>query len=147
MRPAVRRFAVAAAFAAPLLARAQHSHGGGGGMDLSPRHEKHERPPAPAVPRGILPPGSARQIEVLVVSYGFSPTEIRADQGEEVVLTLRRSDDVHCGHGLAIPARQIFLELPVGETVPVTLRLDRAETIEVACVNEDVKASIVVAPR
>ena len=32
-------------------------------------------------------------------------------------------------------------------TVPVTLKLDRVETIELRCANEDARASIVVAPR
>lgn len=147
MRLPVRLFAIAAASAVPLVARAQHSHGGGGGMDLSPRREKHERPPPPAVPRGVLPSGSPRQVEVVVVSYGFSPKQIRAEQGEQVVLTIRRSDDSHCNRGLAIPSRQVLVQLPLGETVPVTLKLDRAETIEVVCANEDVQASIIVAPR
>ncbi len=138
--------AVAAAIAVPWAAGAQHSHGGGG-TEIPPRPARQERPSAPERQRGVLPAGSARQVEVLVVSYGFSPQEIRADEGEQVVLAIRRSTDTHCKEGVAIPARQVFVQLPVGETVPVTLKLDRAETLEVGCVNEDVRASIVVAPR
>lgn len=137
---------VAAATSVPGVAAAQHSHGGGG-MGPSPRNEIRERPAPPALPRGILPAGSARRIEVLVLDYGFSPKEIRADEGEEVILTVRRSDEAVCKGGLAIPAKQVLVQLPIGETVPVTLKLDRAETIEVRCANEDTKGAIVVAPR
>ncbi len=145
MKPAPSLLAIAVALTAPALARAQQSHGGGGGMP--PRHENHERPPPPAEPRGILALGTPRQVEVLVVSYGFSPREIHADQGEQIVLTVRRSDDAHCKSGLAIPARKVLVQLPVGETVPVTLKLDRPETIDLVCANEDTQAAIVVAPR
>lgn len=147
MRDLVRVVVTAVAFAAPAAAMAQHSHGGGdmGSMPM-PRHSEHDSS-KPVSPAGVLPLGSARQIEVLVVSYGFSPSEITADQGEEVILYLRRSDDVHCKDGLEIPARKIVVQLPVGETVPVPLKLERAETLDVACRNEDVRASIVVKPR
>lgn len=146
MRFPIKSFVVAAALGSPWFGEAQHSHGGGGGMDL-PRREKHVHAPPPALPRGILPPGSPREIEVLVVSYGFSPNEIPATQGEEVVLSVRRSDESRCKHGFAIPAKQILVQLPMDETVPITLKLDRAETIGVTCTNEDVQASIIVAPR
>ncbi len=136
--------ATAIAVALPSLAGAQHSHGGG--MEPPPRREKQEHASPPAVPRGLRPPGSAREIEILVVSYGFSPTEIRAEQGEEVVLRVRRSTDAHCTGGLAIAARQVLVQLPLDETIPVTLKLDRPEPIELRCANEDVRASIAVAP-
>jgi len=138
-------FAAAVAVGVPMLARAQHSHGAGG-MDLPQRREKHDPSPA-AAPRGILPPGSPRQVEVLVVAYGFSPKEIKAAQGEQIVLSVRRSDPSHCNAGLAIPTRQVLVQLPVGETIPVTLKLDRAETIDLVCANEDARASIIVAPK
>ncbi len=130
----------------PALALAQHSHGGGR-PDSPPTLQKHEHPSPPAAPRGLRPPGSAREIEVLVVSYGFSPSEIRADQGEEIVLRIRRSAESRCTSGLTIPERHVDVQLPLNETVPVTLRLDRAETIELQCAKEDVRASIVVTPR
>jgi len=138
-------FFSAAVAVLPALTLAQHSHGGGGWSDPPSARQKHEHP-SPA-PRGLRPPGSAREIEVLVVSYGFSPSEIRADQGEEIVLRVRRSAESLCTSGLTIPERHLEVQLPLDETVPVTLKLDRAETIELQCANEDVRASIVVAPR
>jgi hypothetical protein len=140
-------FATAIAVALPALAVAQHSHGGGGWSDPSPTRQKHEDPSPPSAPRGLRPPGSGRQIEVLVVSHGFSPTEIPADQGEEIVLLVRRSAESRCTSGLTIPERHLDVQLPLDETVPVTLKLDRAETIELQCAKEDFRASIVVAPR
>lgn len=139
-------FAIAAAVMLPVLSQAQHSHGGGG-TDVPPRRAERERPSPPAAQRGLLPPGSPRQVEVLVLSYGFSPTSIRAEAGEEIVLLVKRIDDPPCAKGLAIPAKELLVELPLNETVPVTLKLERAETIELACANEDVRASIVVGPR
>ncbi len=147
MRPSVPVLALVAALGAPRGAWAQHSPAGGDTNDPMPRHAGQKSPAAPAPQRGVLPIGAARQIEVLVLSYGFSPAEIHAEQGEAVVLYLRRSDDVHCKDGLEIPARKVVVQLPVDETVPVPLKLDRAETLVVACRNEDVQASIVVAPR
>lgn len=137
-----------AAIVIPSASRAQHSHSGGGGMDMPPtRREKH-RAPEPERQRGVLPPGSPRQVQILVVSFGFSPKEIPADQGEEIVLAIRRSSEEHCKAGLEIPSRKVHVQLPIGETIPVTLKLDRAETISVACAGEDgMQAEIVVSAR
>lgn len=137
--------AAAVVILAPSLVRAQHSHGGG--MDVPPRQERRPAQ-APERQAGVLPPGSARQIQVLVVSFGFSPKEIPVEQGEEVVLAVRRSNPSHCAQGLAIQSREIVVELPLDQTVPVSLRLDRAERIAIGCVGEDdVQATIVVAAR
>lgn len=139
--------AATAVLVTPGVGLAQHSHGGGG-MEMPPRQEKPVARP-PERQAGVLPPGSPRQVQVLVVYFGFSPKKIPADQGEEIVLAVRRSDPAHCKEGLAIPSRNLRVELPLDETVPVTLRLDRAETIALACVDEgdDFRAAIVVAPR
>jgi hypothetical protein len=84
MRLHSRTLAIAAAVVLPVLGQAQHSHGGG--MDLPPRRAEPEHASPPATPRGLLPPGGPRQVEVLVVSYGFSPPSIRAQRGEEIML-------------------------------------------------------------
>jgi hypothetical protein len=138
---------ITAALVIPSVGQAQHSHGGGG-MDMPPRQEKGALP-VEERQRGVLLPGSPRQVEVLVLSWGFSPREIRADQGEQVVLAVRRSsDDSHCKAGLTISAKHVHVQLPVGETIPVTLRLEQAETFAIGCEGEeDVQASVVVAPR
>jgi hypothetical protein len=151
MKPAKLSLLIATVAALPALALAQHSHGGGGGggghTEQPTEHEKHQRP-APAAPApGLRPLGSARPIEVLVVYYGFSPAEIRADQGEEIELGLRRSAEALCVNGLTIPGRQEAVRLPLGETIPVTLKLDRAETLWLQCKDEKTKVAIVVAPR
>ena len=138
--------AIAAAVVLPVLGEAQHSHGGSG-MDLPPRRAEPEHAAPSDTARGLLPLGSPRQVEVLVLSYGFSPTSIRAQQGEEIVLLVRRVDESPCAKGIVIPARQVAVDLPLNEVVPVALELDRTETIDVHCANEDVKASIVVEPR
>lgn len=144
MRLRCRPIVLAAALAVPILARPQHSHGSG--TDLPPRRSAPDSPSPPAKPRGLLPPGSPRQIEVLVLSWGFSPISIHAEPGEEIVLLVQRIDESPCAGGLAIPSRQLLVELPRGDTVPVALKLDRAETIDVRCANEETRASIVVAP-
>jgi hypothetical protein len=151
MKPPKLAFLTAVVAALPALALAQHSHGGGGGGHTTQpaAREKHQHSPspAPAPAPGLRPPGSARVLEVLVVYYGFSPAEIRADQGEEVELRLRRSAEELCAGGLAIPGRQEIVQLPLGETIPVTLKLDRAETLWLQCKDEKTKVAIVVAPR
>jgi heme/copper-type cytochrome/quinol oxidase subunit 2 len=145
MKAATFALAVAIAAAIPTLAPAQHDHGGGG-MDRQPPREKRKEA-SPVDPPGLLPMGSARPIEVLVVYYGFSPSVVRADQGEEIQLRLRRSADVLCTKGLTIPGREGLVQLPPGETVPVTLKLDRAGTFTLQCKDEATHASIIVAPR
>ncbi len=125
-----------------VIAEAQHSHGGGGGMDQMPRPERRKDSPT-KLPPGLLPAGSPRPIEVLVLDHGFSPEEIRADVGETVTLLVRRGDPV-CLNGLSIPKRKLNLDLPIGETVPVTLELKQAERIELRCANEDAAAVIIV---
>jgi hypothetical protein len=146
MRVHPRTLAIAIAVVLPVLGEAQHSHGGGG-MDVPPRRARPEHASPPDTAPGLLPPGSPRQVDVLVLSYGFSPTSIRAQQGEEIVLLLRRVDESPCAKGVVIPAKQVAVDLPLNEAVLVTLKLDRTETIDVQCANEDVKASIVVEPR
>lgn len=96
-------FAAAFAPALPVVAEAQHSHGGS----------------------------------------GRTPKEIRADVGETVTLQVRRSGPV-CLSGLTIPKRKLNLDLPLDETVPVTLELKQAELIELQCTNEDAAAVIIV---
>ncbi len=81
------------------------------------------------------------------MSEGFSPTSIPAETGEEVVLLVKRIDEPPCAKGLAIAAKQLLVELPLNETVPVTLKLDGAEPIELRCANTDMRAPIVIAPR
>lgn len=146
MRVQSRTLAIAITVVLPVLGEAQHSHAGGG-MDLPPRRAKPEHAAPSDTARGLLPPGSPRQVDVLVLSYGFSPTSIRAQEGEEIVLLLRRVDESPCAKGVVIPAKQVAVDLPLNEAVLVTLKLDRTETIDVQCANEDVKASIVVEPR
>lgn len=146
MRVRSSMLVAAIAVVLPVLAEAQHSHGGGG-VDLPPRRARPERATAPATARGLLPLGSPRQVEVLVLSHGFSPSSIRAKQGEELVLLVRRIDASPCAKGLVIPAKHVAVDLPLDAPVSVALELDRPETIDVQCANEDVKASIVVEPR
>lgn len=132
----------------PAAAFAQHAgHGGGGGSAGVESPRKRASDEHPTLPAGLLPLGSPRAIEVLVVYYGFSPAEIRAEQGEEVVLRVRRSDDAHCREGLSIPSREMVVQLPLGENVTISLKLERAETIALTCAGDDSHASIVVAPR
>lgn len=69
------------------------------------------------------------------------------NQGEEVEFRLRRSAEELCVSGLTIPGRQEAVRLPLGETIPVTLKLDRAETLWLQCKDEKTKVAIVVAPR
>lgn len=146
MRHPSRVSAIAAALVLPVLANAQHSHGGS--MEMPRRHETdHASPPPAPPPRGILPDGSPRQIEVLILSYGFSPASIHADAGEEVVLLVRRIDDSGCPAGLVVPGRPLAIALPVGETVPVTLELDRPETVVLRCASTEMQTSIVVERR
>ena len=142
-------FAIAVVAALPAVAAAQHSHGGGGGghTEQPTEHEKHRRSAPPVPAPGLRPLGSARTIEVLVVYYGLSPAEIRVAQGEEIELRLRRSAAELCTGGLTIPGREEAVQLPLGETIPVTLKLDRPETLWLQCKDEKTKAAIVVAPR
>lgn len=126
----------------PAAAEAQHSHGARDAMNQSPGSVREKESP-PKLPAGLLPLGSPRPIEVLVLEYGFSPSEIRADVGETVTLMVRRADPV-CADGLSIPKRQLNLELPLGVTIPVTLEPSRPERIELRCPNEGATAVIVV---
>jgi hypothetical protein len=126
----------------PVFAEAQHSHGGMSGMD-QPQRQERKQEPAPKPTPGLLPVGSTRGIEVLVLSYGFSPAEIRADVGETVTLLVRREDPV-CANGLEIPDRAIEAALPLGKTVPLTLELKRAERIALRCKDESIAAFLVV---
>lgn len=135
-------FSAVFASALPVVAEAQHSHGGSAGMDQGQRHERQAELP-PKLPPGLLAVGSTRSIEVLVMSYGFSPAEIRADVGETVTLLVRREDPV-CANGLEIPAMTIAVDLPLGKAVPVTLELKRAERIELRCKNDQAAAVLVV---
>lgn len=129
------------AWGVPAFAGAQHSHGGAAATDYPQHHERREEPPKP--PAGLLPVGSTRGIEVVVVSFGFSPAEIRADVGETVTLLVRRSAPV-CTNGLEIPARDITTDLPLDKTVPLTLELKRAERIELRCKDGSAVATLVV---
>jgi hypothetical protein len=126
----------------PCTAAAQHSHGTGPGFQVSPRTE-HKREPAATPPPGLLPARSARQIEVLVLDYGFSPSEITADVGETVTLLLKRGGQV-CAGGLTIPSRNLSTDLPLDARAAVTLELKGPERLELRCRDGDATAVLVV---
>lgn len=126
----------------PALAAAQHSHGAGTGFDLTPRVERKPEA-APRPQPGVLSPGSARQVEVLILGWGFSPERIEADVREAVTLMVRRVDAA-CANGLAIPSRGLTVDLPEGETVAVPIELGASERVELRCVDQEFEAEIVV---
>lgn len=128
----------------PNVATPQHSHGGA----MPSARPRTERPPheEPARP-GLLPPGSPRGIEILLLDDGFSPEEIAAEVGEEVVLLVRRSSTGRCTSGLEVASRGLKLDLPPDETVPITLKLARAESIELLCALDGARATVVVGQR
>ena len=129
------------ALAAARVAEAQHAHGGGD-FPTPPRPEPRRDTPPPRPP-GLLPPGSPRQIEVLVLDWGFLPEEIAAEVGETVALLVRASQPV-CTE-LEIPSREVRVAVPVDVTVPVVLELPRAEEFELRC--GALSTRVVVKPR
>lgn len=128
----------------PNVALSQHSHGGPR-PNAMPRTER-PRPEQTTRP-GLLPPKSPRGIEVLVLDDGFSPGEIAAEVGEEIVLLVRRSSAALCASGLEVPSRGLKLELPPDQTVPIPLKIERAESIELRCAVDGTRAVVLVAPR
>lgn len=142
MNKAFSGITAALLFVVPTLAAAQHSHGASTGLDLTPRLER--KPDAAPRPQpGVLPPGSARQIEVLVLGWGFSPGRIEADAREAVTLMVRRVNGA-CANGLAIPSRGLTVDLPEGETVAVPIELGASERVGLQCVDQEFEAEIVV---
>lgn len=131
--------------AAPVAAAAQHSHGASppGGPRHDERASRKEPPPQP----GLLPVGAPRGVEVLVLDQGFSPAEVAAEVGEDIVLLVRRSAETRCAVALTLPGRGLTVPLPLDQTVPIALRVDRPESIELRCDGDGTKAEVVVRPR
>lgn len=79
---------------------------------------------------------------------GFSPREIAAEVGEQVVLLVRRSSSSRCAAGLVLPGRDLPVPLPLDETVPVALQpLRDPGTVELRCESDGASAAVVVRAR
>lgn len=141
----VLRFLFAVLLGCVLLAlpsRAPAQHAGGHRSHEAPTTPR-ERRPEPSGPR-LLAPGTPRSIEVLVLRDRFSPARIEVEDGEEVVLLVRRSADGYCDLGLEIAALATQVKLPVAETVPISIQpLGREESVPLRCLPDGPTATIV----
>lgn len=101
----------------------------------SPPPSSEKSPPTPTpspspTPETTPQAQEPRQVKVDVANWSFTPSTIRAKQGEDVTLVLRGESGTH---GFAIPALGINMSIGAGETKTVILPTALKGTYDLFC--------------
>lgn len=72
-------------------------------------------------------------IELKVTDQGFVPNELRARAGEEVRLSIKRTYARTCATSIQSPGVIEKTKLPLGETVEVAFRAEKAGRYRFGC--------------
>ncbi len=99
-------------------------------------------PAGDAVTQGPHPPAGA--ILVNVSSSGFEPGTIPVKSGQPVQLAFYRPDAANCAREVVFPSLGIRKELPVGQTVVVSVTPGKSGSLGFECGMKMLKGSLVV---
>jgi hypothetical protein len=94
--------------------------------------------------QGAMTPVPANAIPVKVSSAGFEPSRVSVRSGKPVTLAFQRTDAKNCGNKVVFPALGIERELPVGQTVMVTLEPPKTGELAFTCGMAMYRGAIVV---
>ncbi|MGH7724501.1 MAG: cupredoxin domain-containing protein [Candidatus Eiseniibacteriota bacterium] len=86
---------------------------------------------------------SEQRVAMTVDGSGFHPDRIPARVGQPVTLAITRTTNETCGTEIVIPAEQIRKDLPLNQTVEVTITPAASGEIAFACGMDMLKGSIV----
>jgi plastocyanin len=100
------------------------------------RVDKAAGPPAPQGghgAHGAATPVPANAIQVKVSAAGFTPSRVKVQAGKPVTLAFERTDARNCGDKVVFPSLGIERELPVGQTVTVTVEPPKTGELTFTC--------------
>ncbi|MBS2028822.1 MAG: cupredoxin domain-containing protein [Deltaproteobacteria bacterium] len=98
----------------------------------------------PADAKPAAKPADARHVKVGVTEAGFEPSEIRAKNGESLVLDITRVTDETCATAIVIPDQKVRVELPLNKEVAVPVKASKVGRIAFACPMNMVTGAVVV---
>lgn len=123
---------LAAALALSALpARAQHDHGGHGGM-----HGDHAAKPSGLAAHGIAEgtvKDGVRVVEIAVTDDGYVPNKVKAKKGEKLRLVVTRKIEGKCSQEIVVKDHGITKELPVGKPVAIELTPAKSGELKFTC--------------
>jgi plastocyanin domain-containing protein len=85
-----------------------------------------------------------RRIDIEATGDGYSPAEIKAQKGEDLVLRFTRKTKSDCLSEVVFPTLNIKRELPVNQPVEIAIKADKPGTIPFQCGMAMVKGKIEV---
>ena len=125
------RFGIPLAAALALFAAGCGGHGG---------DQSAEKPAPPPANLG----SSEGRVAISVDGEGFHPNRIAAHPGQPITLAVTRTTNETCGTEIVIASLGVRKELPLNQTVEVTVTPSEKGEIAFACGMNMLKGSIVV---
>jgi plastocyanin domain-containing protein len=99
---------------------------------------------ASAQPAASAAPLVGRRVDVTASNDGYSPKEIAAKKGEDLVLRFTRTTKSECLSEVVFPSLNIKKELPLNQAVEIAVKADKEGKIPFQCGMAMVFGSIVV---
>jgi plastocyanin domain-containing protein len=84
------------------------------------------------------------RVEITVGDAGYSPTQVRATQGEPLTMVFTRTSESICGETVLIPEHDIERKLPVNEPVEITFTPARTGRLAFMCGMKHMQGAIIV---
>ncbi|HEX2568826.1 MAG TPA: cupredoxin domain-containing protein [Polyangia bacterium] len=84
------------------------------------------------------------QVTVEMDASGFHPDTVWAKKGRTITINFKRTEEVPCGNGVLIAAENLRRDLPLDQTVPVSLLPGRKGKLHFACPQNAFGGDIVV---
>ncbi len=98
----------------------------------------------PGAAQEATPPAASAdgRVVMTVDGAGFHPDRIHARVGQPITLSITRTTNETCGTEIVIPSERIRQDLPLNQTIEVTLTPDVAGEIQFACGMDMLKGTI-----
>jgi plastocyanin domain-containing protein len=77
--------------------------------------------------------GEGSEVQVAVTDRGFEPAEIAVKRGQNVTLAITRQTDMTCATDVVVAGTEIRQDLPLNQTVKISLGKVEADTVRFAC--------------
>lgn len=99
---------------------------------------------SPAASSSASAPLVGRRVDVTATNDGYSPSDIPAKKGEDLVLRFTRTTKSDCLAEIVFPTLNIKKELPMNQTVEIAVKADKEGKIPFQCGMAMVKGAITV---
>jgi len=85
-----------------------------------------------------------QRLEIEVIASGYRPETVEAEAGRPILLVFRRTTEESCGATVVFPGLGIQHDLPLNETVEISLAPQRPGKVDFACAMDMMHGAVVV---